>query len=123
VPRTAITPTVLNREVYSANNVGVAIDQANGMTIANVEDLHRYVIIATATAAGNMIVRAGVDYEGGGFALKAGQGDLTQAFALNDRRVVVVDGARHLQADGSVSIDFAAGVTGTIAAFKVPRGT
>lgn len=96
-----------------------AADQANGNTIANAYPELTVLRISNTTAGAlNAILRAGTKP----LAESSGQGDLTVSVPANGTVFVgPVESARFIQADGSLSIDYAAGFTGTVTAFKVNR--
>jgi len=116
-----------------AGNAGVvesttAIDVANGMNVAvtseaipakgEAEDV---ILIVDNTAAGaeNVIVRAGA---GPVPAFRASLGDLTVSVAAGSTAFIgPFETARFAQSDGSLNVDFGAGMTGTIVALRVPR--
>lgn len=116
-----------------AGNAGVtesttAIDQANGMNVqvisesvpakGEAEDVI-LIVANTYTAAENVIVRAGA---GPVPAFRASLGDLTVAVPASSTAIVgPFESARFAQADGSLNVDFSAGITGTIVALRVPR--
>lgn len=109
-----------------ADPAGTAADQGNGMNIALASTAipsgssANMLLLRVANSAGaphNLIVRAGAYPP----AFEQGKGDLTVA-VTNGTTVWVgpLEGARHVQADGSINIDFSSGFTGTITAFLVP---
>jgi len=104
-----------------------AVDQANGMNVALASTAipagpsARNLLLRvanTAAAAHNVIIRAGAYPP----AFRAGVGDLNVSVVnATTRWIGPLDGSRHVQADGSINIDFDAGFTGTITAFLVPE--
>ena len=116
-----------------AGNAGVAeattaIDVANGMNVAvaseavpakgEAQDII-LIVDNTAAAAYNTIVRAGA---GPVPAFRASLGDLTvNVAAAGTVFIGPFESARFAQSDGSLNVDFAAGMTGTIVALRVPR--
>lgn len=116
-----------------AGNAGVAqsttaIDQANGMNVVTAsesipakgeaEDVI-LIVTNTFTSAENVIVRAGA---GPVPAFRASLGDLTVSVPASGTMMVgPFETARFAQADGSLNVDFGAGITGTIEALRVSR--
>lgn len=116
-----------------AGNAGVAqsttaIDVANGMNVqtlsesipAKGEAQDVILIVAnTYTAAENVIVRAGA---GPVPAFRASLGDLTVSVPASSTMILgPFETARFAQSDGSLNVDFGAGMTGTIEALRVSR--
>jgi len=107
---------------------GTAIDQANGMNVAlasgaipAASSADRVVLYVNNTFAGTKVVtiRAGATQPP---AMRAGIGDLNYtAQASGASYLGPFEVGRFVQSDGSLNIDFAAGITGTIAALLVPR--
>ena len=124
LPLTTMTP---NGAVL--NNAGTAIDAANGMTIALPSnaipaspDAEQLLLYVQNTFAGTktVIVRAGTSNPP---AFRGGLGDLTSGNLTASTGTAFIgpfDSARFVQSDGSVSVDFAASMTGTIWAVIVP---
>lgn len=120
-----LTPLVANSGV--AEPAGTAIDQANGMNIALASSAipaaggARHLILQIKnTFAGTKVVtiRAGVNPP----SMRAGVGDITfTAVASANTFIGPFEAGRVLQADGSINVDFASGITGTVNAFLVPR--
>ena len=116
------------------NNAGTAIDATNGMNIAiptnaipaggDCDELVLYVQNTTGSTK-TVTVRAGVG--GGanpGAAFRSGLGDLTTGNLTATTGTAFIgpfDPARFLQADGSINVDFASSMTGTIWALLKPR--
>jgi hypothetical protein len=119
--RTAETPVVL------ARGGGVAVTAVtinptlvtNGVTLANANSDKLIVRVTNSdTNPHNLIIRAGTNLTP---AWMAGQGDLTVAVAASATEYVALpDSARYLQDDGSLSIDFSSGFTGTLELVKLP---
>lgn len=127
-----LTNAVANGAVL--NNAGTAIDATNGMNIAiptnaipagsNLDRLVLYVQNTTASTK-TVTVRTGV---GGGAtpgqAFRSGLGDFTTGNLSASTGTAFIgpfDVSRFAQLDGSVNIDFAASMTGTIWAVLLPR--
>lgn len=122
--RTAITPLPLVRNAGEAKTQA-NIDQANGMTIANATPEKTILRVSNTGTAGNAIVRAGTPGAPFGVpdaAWQRSSGDVTTSVAATTGVSYFgpFDSARVLQADGSMSIDFASGVAGTIEAVLLP---
>lgn len=132
MPRTNLPLTTLAPNSAIDIAAGTPIDQLNGMNIA----LAAKVVPAAPTSA-NMIlyvastavtdktvtVRQGVG--GGavpGAAFRSGIGDLVAVAHTASGGCIIgpLETARFLQLDSSVSIDFQAGITGTIVAYIMP---
>ena len=109
-----------------ADPTGTAVDQANGMNIALATTAiphgpqARSLVLRvanTAAAPHNVIIRAGAYPP----AFRTGEGDLLVSVTnATTKWVGPFEAARHMQADGSVNVDFDASFTGTITAFLVP---
>jgi hypothetical protein len=106
---------------------GTAIDQANGMNIPiqssaipAAEDAYGLIIQVANTFAGTktVTIRAGVQPP----AFRNLLGDLVVSATTTSTWLIgPIEPARFAQADGSINVDFQAGITGTINAFLVPR--
>ncbi len=126
MPRTALPTTNLPGAAALADPAGTAIDQPNGMVVAlasgavpHAPGAGRLVLrIANSAAAPYTVtVRAGATPP----AFRAGLGDLTVSVPAGATRWFgPFESARFVQADGSLYLDFAAGITGTATAFLVP---
>lgn len=117
MPRTNLPVTTAYND--GAAPTATAIDVANGHVIAAqptpVEEL---LIIVNNTFAGTKVVtiKAGANPP----ALSAGKGDLAVTCAASTNGIPIrLESARHLQADGTVQIDIAAAMTGTIVVQRV----
>lgn len=117
--RTAITVDALT-ESTSATPTSTAIDATNNHVIAATAKVGKTVLRFNNTFAGSkaITIKAGDNPP----ALAQGQGDLTITLAQNASAVVVLDTSRFLQDDGTVNIDVAASMTGTIEAYQLPQG-
>lgn len=121
--RTAITVTTLTPNAATANPAGTNVDPTNGMVVTGVP-LEELLLRVTNTFDGTKVVtvKAGDNPP----ALEAGMGDLAVTMADGDPTAAVqwlgpFTSGRFAQADGSLEIDVAASMTGTIAAFRIPR--
>lgn len=127
-----VTNAVANGAVL--NNAGTAIDATNGMNILlpatsvpSPSNADRLVLYVTNTAASTktVTVRAGV---GGGAtpgpAFRSGEGDLVTGNLTATTGTAFIgpfDVSRFAQLDGSINVDFAAGMTGNVWALLVPK--
>lgn len=130
--RTNLPLSMLTPNNAIAAPAGTAVDVTNGMnvaiaanTIPAAPDLDSLVLVVNNTFAGTKVVtiRAGV---GGGVtpgpAFRAGMGDLAVTVAASSTAYIgPLDSSRFAQLDGSLSVDFAAGTTGTITALMMPE--
>lgn len=91
----------------------------NGVVISDVPLEELIVVVTQATAATDTVtISAGASPP----AEMAGQGDLEQDLAQNEVGWFgPFTSARFAQADGSLHVDFTAGTTGTITAYRIPR--
>jgi hypothetical protein len=100
----------------------VAIVHADGATIPAGGDTRKLLLVLTNTTAGTkiMTIKKGL----GSQAVRAGVGDLAISFGAGNVtaqvKYVVIESARFAQADGSISIDFAADTTGFMNAYRLP---
>lgn len=124
--RTAITRRNLVANSGIAAPTADTIDQSNGMTLAVTSngipasvDVDHVILKVdnSAASAKKVTIKAGANPP----AFRAGIGDL-QVSVTNGATSYVgpFDPARFVQADGSLSVDFESGFTGTITAFFVP---
>jgi hypothetical protein len=131
--RTALTPTALVQDGSVAEGAGTAIAGlvAAGATVASPPGPNKVILLVnnTATASKNVTVRAG----GSGNTAAGGTnpgvpfeaatvGDLVTAVSASGTLFIgPLSSARFTQADGSMSIDFDSGTTGTIWVFQLPN--
>ena len=110
--------------VTTAYNTGAAptataVDPTNGHVIAaSATPTEELLIVVNNTFAGTKVVtiKAGDSPP----ALAAGQGDLAITCAASTDGIPLrVESARFLQADGTINLDIAASMTGTIVVYKV----
>lgn len=119
MPRTAL-PLTSTPTTAGAAPTATAIDPTNGHVItpgsAPVEEL---LIVVNNTFAGTktVTVKAGANPP----ALSAGQGDLviTCAASTNGIPIGPLESARFAQADGTINLDIAASMTGTIVVYRI----
>lgn len=117
--RTNVPVLALTANAENENPATTALDATNGHIIPAQSDMGRLVLRIVNTFAGSKVVtiKAGVAPP----AFRAGLGDLAITMgAQNDVAVVLLESARFAQADGSIWIDLAASMTGTIQALKLP---
>lgn len=122
--RTALTPVTLTANVATADPAGTSLDATNSHVVTPVSALDEYVIRVSHTTGSSktLTIKAGDNPP----ADAAGQGDLATAFADGSGTPVVkwigpLSSARFIQNDGTLNIDVAASMTGTITVFKIPR--
>jgi hypothetical protein len=127
LPLTTLTPNnILDMPV------GTAIDQAHGMNIqlpttsfpAAPNADHLFLLVQTTNGADKTVtIKGGV---GGGAtagqAFRSGMGDLvlTAHAATGGGIIGPLESARFAQLDGSITLAFQSGITGTITAFIMP---
>lgn len=132
--RTNLPLTTMTANGAVLNNAGTAIDATNGMNVqlptsaipaaGNADTLVLYVQNTTASTK-TVTVRAGV---GGGAtpgqAFRSGLGDLTTGNLTASTGTAFIgpfDVSRFAQLDGSINVDFAASMTGTVWAVLLPK--
>ena len=139
--RTNLPVTALDPKNPTLNNAGTAIDAANGMNITlassaipskpGADRLILYVQNTTASTK-TVTVRAGAGVAAPsnfGYAYpipsqEQGFGDLVTGNLTATTGTAFIgpfDAARFIQTDGSINVDFAASMTGTIWAVLLPR--
>lgn len=121
--RTAVTYTNLTPNAYLADVAGTTIDSTlvtNGVVIANA--VPEETIIRVTNTVGSTKV---VTINAGAYppAARAGQGAITGTVAATTGVGTFgpFSGSKVLQADGSMTVDFASGTLGTITVLRVPR--
>lgn len=124
--RTAVNVTTLSTTAAgTAEAAGTSIDATNSHVVTlGATPLEEVVIRAVNTTASTktLTVKAGDSPP----ADAAGQGDLVVSFTAGNVTPVVkyigpLSSARYLQNDGTLNIDVAASMTGTIEAYVIPR--
>jgi hypothetical protein len=119
MPRTsvALTALTLNDGVVSG---ATAVDPTNGHTIPVGGETSNIVLEVnnTAGASKNVTIKAGNNPP----ALRSGIGDKVIAVTNGTRKLITVESARFVQADGAIYVDLEAAITGTIAAYQIPAG-
>lgn len=121
MPRTAL-PVTATPVATGAAPTATAVDPTNHHVIAaSVTPLEEFLIVVNNTFAGvkAVTVKAGVNPP----ALSAGQGDLVVNCAASTNGIPIgpLESARFLQADGTLNVDIAAAMTGTIVVYKLGR--
>src|SRR5215472_8717105 len=139
--RTNLPVTLLDPKSPTLNNAGTAIDAANGMNIALASSAipsrpgaDRLILYVQNTRASTktVTVRAGAGVAapsnfGYGYPVPSqeqGLGDLVTGNLTASTGTAFVgpfDAARFIQTDGSINVDFASSMTGTIWAVLLPR--
>jgi hypothetical protein len=123
VSRTAVSYTALVANAYLADPAGTTIDSTlvtAGVTIANAVPEETVIRVAN-TFAGTKVVTIGAGDSPP--STYAGQGAITGTVAASTGVGTFgpFTSARVLKSDGSMTVDFASGMTGTITVFRVPR--
>ena len=120
MPRTALPITDLT-ENAGTTPASSAVDPTNGHTIAAGGKTDKIFLRVNNTNAGakNVTVKAGVNPP----AFRQGLGDLVVSVpaTTGERYIGPLESARFAQADGSISVDCEAAMTGTISAYRMPR--
>jgi len=131
--RTALTPLQLAADAGTIEPAGTPIAGlvAGGATVAAPPGPNKVLLIVNNSGAGaaNVTVRAGgngTTAAGGpnpGVPFEAATvGDLVTAVPAGGTAVIApTTSARYTQADGSLSVDFAAGMTGTVTVLQLPN--
>lgn len=117
--RTALTYSKFVGNGSIADPVGTNVDPTNGHTIAAAQ-FDRTVLRVTNTsgASKNVTVKAGTYPP----AMAAGQGDLVVPIAAGATAWLgPFESGRFCTSDGSLNVDLAAGHTGTITPFLLPK--
>ncbi len=139
--RTNLPVTELDPKNPTLNNAGTAIDATNGMNVALASSaipskaggdrVILYVQNSTASTK-TVTVRAGAGVAapsgfGSGYPIPSQEqafGDLVTGNLTASTGTAFIgpfDAARYIQPDGSLNVDFAASMTGTIWAVRLPR--
>lgn len=117
--RTAVPYSALTGNGSTADPAGTTADATNGHTIAASEPERTLLRIKnTDTNPHNATIKAGTYPP----ALASVQGDLVVAVAASTTVWVgPFESGRFIQKDGSLNVDLATGLAGTVTAFLVPR--
>jgi len=124
VPRTAVVPRQLAKNSNLIGTTGATTIDAtlvtNGVTIANARP-EQLIIRATNTEASTntVTVLAGANPP----AIRGGQGNLVVTIAATSgvQFIGPFESDKYLQADGSISLDFETGMTGSLDALYWPH--
>ena len=102
----------------TAQGAGVAINTTNGANVALNGETSNIVLIIDHTTVSDKVltVKAGVYPPG----FRQSLGDLALTITASTKQYIVLESARFVQSDGSINIDFASGMTGTMFAVKRP---
>lgn len=114
--RDAVTVKEMSRDTAIAEETGVDISATNGAAIAAGHTQDLLISIRNTTAS-----EKDVTFKAG-YGLQAGMGDLVVACAAETSYLIAVESARFIQTDGSLYLDFEASMTGTVCAYRTPRG-
>lgn len=121
MPRDNVPITALSLNGMVDRGAGVTINVTNGAEIAAGGSARGLFIEVTNTNGSDrvMTVLKGDSPPG----LLAGQGDIALTIpATSGDKLVALEGARVIQDDGKILIDFAASFAGVIRAFRLPKG-
>lgn len=114
---TVVTPTSLVKDTPSGDLPvagGTAINAANTMSIAYPREGKLLIQVNNTYAGAKVLTVAAGDFETGNIA------DLTQSFAQDDVRYLVLSSDRFKDFDGNVILSFETGMTGFVQAFYLP---
>lgn len=102
----------------TAQGAGVAINTTNGGNLAAAGMTDTIVLIVDHTTVSDKVltVKAGVYPP----AFRQGIGDLALTITASTKQYIFLEAARFVQADGSINVDFASGMTGTCFAVRLP---
>ena len=120
---TPITVTAVNRvpmSAFLAQPASAAIDAASGNAIAvPIADWDRILLEFTNTSAG----AKSVTIKGAGGLSDALMPDLVQSLAANEVRYAHVNKLHFRQGDGTILVNYSAGMSGTVRGFVLPTPT
>lgn len=122
--RTALTPVVLTANTVVADPAGTSVDATDSHVFTASSPLDEYVIrvVNTTSSQKTVTIKAGDNPP----ADAAGAGDLVATLTAGNvtpqvKFIGPLGSARFIQNDGTVNIDIAASMTGTITVFRIPR--
>lgn len=123
--RTAVSYSPFTPNSSTADPAGTTIDSTlvtNGVKIANAEP-EKTLIRVTNTAGATKVVTINAGQLP--VAIASGQGAITGTVGATTGVLWFgpFESGRVMQNDGTMTVDFASGTTGTVAVFKVPRNT
>lgn len=114
--RDAVTVTEMSRDTAVEEETGVTISATNGAAVAVGHTQDLILSIRNTTAAEkDLTIKAG-------YGLQSALGDLVIPLAAETSYLIAVEGSRFVQEDGSLYLDFEASMTGTVCAYRTPRG-
>ena len=117
--RDAVAITLLALNAGTATPAGTAINTTNGANIAVGGKTRKLIVRVTNTitnAAHTVTFRAGVYPP----ALQSPVGDLAISVPQSGDVLIALESARFVQADGSINVDYDAGMTGIVSAHRLP---
>lgn len=122
--RTALTPVVLTANTVTADPAGTALDATNSHSFATTVPLENYVVRVKNTTSSTKTVT--LKSSNVLPADPGGAGDLVLSLTDGSSTPTVAwfgvsASSRYIQHDGTVNLDVASGMTGTITVFRVPR--
>jgi hypothetical protein len=113
----AITPLVLNDSV--AVPAGTTISPTNGAVITPAGKGNLVIHINNTTVSAKIVTISAGDNPP---AFRGGLGDLAESIAASTEVLFVLETARFMQNDGTILVDFAASMTGSIKVYRTPGG-
>ena len=124
--RVNVPITALSLEASTNEPAAVAIDAAEGATLAAGGNTGKLLIRLTNTTAAEKVMTIKAP-TANPHAPRSPLGDLAITFAAGNVtpvvKYVVIESARFAQTDGSISIDFADDTTGFKNAYRLPAGS
>lgn len=124
---TAVAATALTRDTaasYVPGTTGTAIVHANTHVITPAGPCDRLLVVVTNTTAAEKVVTFVVGDNPPANA--EGLGTTTMTLAAGDSTpqmgLIVLEGARFLQNDGTIQVTVATSMTGFISAYQLPKG-
>jgi hypothetical protein len=120
--RDAVTVTDLSVDAGKDLVTGVTIDPAVGAELDLGGDFGKLLLWVsnTESVAYDVTVVAPTDNP---HALRSGLGDLVYEVGAGEEAFLVVESARFAQTDGALHVDFETGMTGKIAAYRLPANS
>lgn len=115
--RDAVAITALTLNAGVTEPAGTAINVTNGGSVAaNRTDNLVIEVRNTAVGAKTVTIPAGIGP-------LSGQGSLVVSVpATSGVKLITVESARFIQADGTIHLDYETAMTGTAAAYRLPQG-
>jgi len=118
--RTAVAYSELVANSNLADPAGTALDATNDHVI-NAAEPERTVLRVTNTNGSDRVVTIVAGDNPPALAAGLGNKDVTVAATSGVQWIGPFESGRYIQSDGTMLIDVAASMTGTITAFKLPR--